>query len=69
MKNRRYINNDPKIIKAKFQSICAETGEIIKAGEDCLYYPGSKSVFKLDTKQAEEFRNWKFDINWLGANY
>ena len=60
--------NDPRIITLKYNAVCDETGRQLKAGEEALYYPSSKSFFGLDTKQAEEFRNWKADID-MGYDY
>jgi len=60
---KNYQNQDPRIITCKFDSICKESGKPIKKGEQALYYPLSKSIFSLDTKQAQEFRQWKFDIS------
>ena len=65
----KYYNNDPRIITAKFNSKCAETGVIINKGSECLYYPSSREVFSLDSKQASDFRGWSFDCEVLGANY
>jgi hypothetical protein len=60
--------NDPRIISAKFPSVCHETGKKIALGESCLYYPSDKTVYCLDSKQAVEFREWKADID-MGHNY
>jgi hypothetical protein len=60
---------DPRQIIARFDSKCAETGKPIKKGDSCIYYPVGKKVFHLDSKQADSFRAWQFDINMLGANY
>jgi hypothetical protein len=68
MSHRNYRNNDPREIRAKYDCICAETGKPIKTGEICVYYPSSKSVYHVDSKQAYEFRNWKADID-NGYNY
>lgn len=65
MRRRRNYSGDPKEITAKFDSICAETGKQIKRGERCIYYPRSKEVFTLDSDQAQEFREWKQDVNEL----
>lgn len=62
-------SNDPRIIKARFNSTCKESGKAITKGEDIVYYPSNKSVYKLDTKQAQEFFSWQQDVEWLGANY
>ena len=66
--SRKYYSNDPRIIIAKFESKCAETGITIKAGEKCIYYPSSKSVYTLDSNQAKEFREYMADLD-MGANY
>lgn len=44
------MKNDPTIIKAKFESKCAETGAAIKKGDDCIYYPATK--FDIDCLNA-----------------
>ena len=63
------MKNDPREITAKFDSICAETGKKIAKGENCVYYPTSKQVFSKDSKQAEAYRAWRFDVECLGQNY
>jgi len=63
------MKNDPRQIIARFDSKCAETGKAIKKGEPCIYYHIGKKVYCLDSKQADEFRSWQFDINCLGGNY
>ena len=60
---------DPRIITARFDSTCQETGKAIKKGQDCVYYPYNKSVFHMDSKQAGEFKSWQEDIYVLGHNY
>ena len=60
--------NDPRRITAKFNCICDESKKPIKKGEECIYYPLSKSVFRLDTKQAHEYFCWKSDLA-QGYNY
>lgn len=60
--------NDPRIITLRYDAVCDETGRLLKAGEEALYYPSSKDFFALDTKQAEEFRSWKADMD-MGYDY
>jgi hypothetical protein len=60
--------NDPRELIAKFDGTCAETGVIIKKGERCIYYPSSREIFHLNSKQAAEYYRWKADIN-MGFNY
>ena len=60
------MKDDPREIEARFNSVCKETGKAIKKGERCIYYPRSKSVFSLDSKQASEFRAWWYDLAMSG---
>jgi len=60
--------NDPRILVARFDSKCAESGRTIKKGTECLYYPDSKKVYLLDTKEAQNFREWQADLS-MGYNY
>jgi hypothetical protein len=60
---------DPRIITARFNSTCHETGKAIEKGQDCVYYPYNKSVFHMDSKQASEFKSWQEDVYVLGHNY
>lgn len=60
-RKRRYVNNDPRIIKAKFNSSCTETGKPIKLGDECVYYPIGKAIYSIDSKQAYIFRCEKAD--------
>jgi len=61
-------NRDPREIMVRFNSTCSETGKEINKGDVCIYYPSSKEVFHVDSKQAEEFRNWKADLA-MGFDY
>lgn len=54
--------NDPRIIKAKFNSTCAESGKAIKKGEDCVYYPSSRQVFHMESEQARRFQSDQHDM-------
>ena len=59
----------PYEITARFDSVCAETGKPIKKGDWCIYYPFSKKVYHPDSKQASEYRAWRFDEEMLGCCY
>jgi len=59
------MKNDPRIITARFNSVCAETGRAILTGDPCVYYPIGKKVYCWDSKQAQEFRDFQFDTNCL----
>ena len=50
---------DPRVMTSRFDTVCAETGKPIKKGEDCVYYPAAKKVYRMDSNQAEEYRKWK----------
>ena len=64
---RRY-HNDPRVITARYDCICAETGKEIKKGDQCLYYPIGKSVFSLESNQYYEYK--KMVADWeMGYNY
>ena len=69
MKKFARYKQDPRIITARFDSTCQETGKAIKKGQDCVYYPYNKSIFHMDSKQASEFKSWQEDIYVLGHNY
>lgn len=65
---RRTVNQDPRVLTAKFDSLCAETRKKINKGDECVYYPSRKEVYHIDSNQAYEFRNWKQDQD-NGYNY
>jgi len=65
---RSYYKNDPRVITAKFDSKCAETGNVIKKGDKCVFYPSSKQIFTMDSKQAQEYREYMADLD-MGYNY
>ena len=60
--------NDPRIISAKFNCVCAESKKPISKGEQCIYYPRHRQVFHMDSAQATDYFNWRADIN-QGYNY
>lgn len=62
------MSSNPKIIRAKFNSRCAETSLPIKKGEMCLYYPSDKKVYHLESDQAYQYRLWRQDES-LGYVY
>ena len=62
------MKNDPRVIQARFESKCAETGKVIKKGEECIYYPLARKVFCVDSKTAQDYRECKADWD-QGFNY
>lgn len=69
MAGRNRTNNDPREITVRYAGKCAETGVELKKGDRAIYYPDGKKLYSLQSKQAEEFRNWRFDESVLGASY
>jgi hypothetical protein len=58
---RNYRSKEPREMRAKFRSLCAETSKLINKGDMCIYYPSSRQVFSVDSNQATEFRQMKQD--------
>ena len=65
----RYRNQDPYILKTRYNSVCAETGKAISKGDEAIYYPNGRKIFHVDSKTASDFRSAQFDRNYLGADY
>ncbi len=63
------MRNDPRVLRSRFDTRCAESGKRIKKGDECIYYPTDRKVYHLDSEQATDFRNWKMDVDVLGNNY
>lgn len=56
------MRNDPRIIKCRFNSTCAETGKLIKKGETALYYPATRKVYSADSKQMYDYNCFLADL-------
>lgn len=50
------------MIKCRFDSTCAETGKTIKKGEEALYYPATKKVYSIESKQVYEYNCYLADL-------
>jgi len=61
--------NDPRSIRAKYNSICAETGRTIAKGDECVYYPLTKKVYHLESHTAADFYQWSYDAHTLNYAY
>jgi hypothetical protein len=48
-------NNDPREIRAKFASICPETGKQINKGDRIVYFPRERKAFHVDSKSAQDW--------------
>lgn len=57
------MNYDPRFIRARFDSICPETGKAIKAGDECVYFPRAKKAYHVDSKSADDWRSQSFADN------
>jgi len=53
-------NYDPYFTKAKFASVCPETGKQIKKGDEIAYYPAERKAFHDSSKAADELRAMQF---------
>lgn len=65
------MKNDPYFTKARFDSVCPETGKPIKKGDEIAYYPRDRKAYHVGSKKAENVRNLEFnsaygmaDANW-----
>lgn len=65
----RYRYSGPRMIVARFDSVCAETGKQIKKGDEVLYDPRSKKVYCKGSKSAQHFLDDQFDREVLGQNW
>jgi hypothetical protein len=50
-------NYDPYFTKARFDSVCPETGKQIKKGDKIAYYPRTKKAFHSESEAADELRS------------
>lgn len=44
-----------RVITAKFNSVCAETGRPIKKGDPCVYDPKAKKVYASGSPTQQKF--------------
>lgn len=58
-------------IKARFTSVCPETGWTIKAGDTCIYDPRGRKAYHTSSKTADAYRQDQFNRQWCmaDANY
>ena len=69
MRKFKSYKMEPRIIQARFDSTCKETGKAIKKGQDCVYYPKARAVYHMESKTAHDFNSWHEDVFVLGHNY
>lgn len=65
------MRNDPYFTRARFPSLCAETGRKINKGDEIAYYPRDKKAYHVDSKAADHLRGLQFNaaFNMADANY
>ena len=56
------FSRDPFIMTAKFHSLCMETNQPIRKGQDMLYYPLTKKVYCLDSNAYRQFVSDSHDM-------
>lgn len=42
-------------IRAKYANRCAETGEWIRKGDECIYSPASRCIYSMKSLVAQNF--------------
>jgi hypothetical protein len=47
----------PRWIKAKFASVCPQTGDAIQKGDECLYFPVERKVVHVNSPDAKDWRS------------
>ena len=57
------MRNDPRELKARFNSLCPETGKAINKGDTCVYYPLAKKAYHTDSKAAADYRSLMFELS------
>lgn len=65
------MRNNPQFIKARYFTICPETGKSIQAGQECVYFPLEHKAYHIDSTAADHARGNEFnaaygmaDANW-----
>ena len=54
-------SRDPRVITARFKSVCPETGRTIAKGDECVYYPSSREAFHMDSPSGKSARDMLAD--------
>lgn len=60
----KHYYTTPKIMIAKFDSTCPETGKPIKRGDTIAYFPDVKKAYHESSKNAEIARGIAFSEQW-----
>jgi len=54
------MRGDPYFLKARFKSVCPETGKAIEKGDECCYFPKARKAYHKDSEAAAQCREMKF---------
>ena len=69
-RRRRYVNQDPYPLKARFDSDCAGCGKRIRKGDSIYYWPnGRKAYCECGEKDYRAFLAAKQDEAWYQSQY
>ena len=65
------MRGDPYFLKARFKSVCPDTGKVIENGDECCYFQKARKAYHKDSEAANGAREMKFaeaygmgDANW-----
>jgi len=50
-----HYQRDPREITAKYESVCPETGLLIRKGDPCVYFPYNRKTYHISSRSA---RDW-----------
>lgn len=64
MRYRRSTDTAPRLMTAKYASVCPETGKPIAAGDEIAYYPKEKKAYHASSNAAAEVRGLAFSKSW-----
>jgi hypothetical protein len=61
----------PYMTRARFNSVCPETGKAIGIGDEIAYYPDSRKAYHTTSTHADTVRALEFSRAWAmsDANY
>jgi hypothetical protein len=48
------------MMTARFNSVCPETGETIRKGDTCAYYPAERKAYHFNSRAAVQVRELEF---------
>lgn len=57
---RSYQDTTPRMLVARFSSVCPETGETIRKGDTCAYYPAERKAYSFNSRASTQVREIEF---------